>query len=141
MIRSHWFIYFLFLLPWVTGLRKHLYRWCQRIFCLCSFLGVLWYLMFKSLSYFEFSFVHGWSHIVFCPFLFLCWFGFSVTSSLWVWPEVCQFYLPFQWTSHWFCWYFSIFKKNPYFIDFLSDIYDIYDFLPSADLRLCLKFF
>ena len=33
---------FLFLLPWETDLRKHWYDLCQRIFCLCSFIGVLW---------------------------------------------------------------------------------------------------
>ena len=50
---------FLFLLPWETDLRKHWYGLCQRIFCLCSLLGVLWCCMFKSLSYFEFIFVYG----------------------------------------------------------------------------------
>ena len=33
---------FLFPLPWETDLRKHWYDLCQRIFCLWSFLGVLW---------------------------------------------------------------------------------------------------
>ena len=32
---------FLFLLPWETGLRKHCYNLCQRIFCLCSLLRAL----------------------------------------------------------------------------------------------------
>ena len=32
----------LFLLSWETDLRKHWYTLCQRIFCLCSLLGVLW---------------------------------------------------------------------------------------------------
>ena len=32
---------FLFLLPWETDLRKHCHL-CLRMFCLCSFLGVLW---------------------------------------------------------------------------------------------------
>ena len=31
---------FLLLLPWETDLRKHLYSWCQRMFCLRSLLGV-----------------------------------------------------------------------------------------------------
>ena len=31
----------LFLLPWETDLRKHCYDLCQRMFCLCSLLGVL----------------------------------------------------------------------------------------------------
>ena len=32
------------LLLWETDPRKHLYSWCQRMFCLCSLPGVLWYL-------------------------------------------------------------------------------------------------
>ena len=32
---------FLFLLPWETDLRKHWYDLCQRMFWLCSLLGVL----------------------------------------------------------------------------------------------------
>ena len=43
MIRSHLFIFALFLLPWETDLRKHWYDLCQRMFCLCSLLGVLLY--------------------------------------------------------------------------------------------------
>ena len=43
LIRSHWFHLFLFLLPWETYLRKS--SWCQRMFCLCSLLGVLWCLV------------------------------------------------------------------------------------------------
>ena len=34
--------FFLFLLPWETDLRKHCHNLCQRIFCLCSLLGVSW---------------------------------------------------------------------------------------------------
>ena len=33
---------FLFLSPWETDLRKHWYDLCQRMFCLCSLLGILW---------------------------------------------------------------------------------------------------
>ena len=33
----------LFLLPWETALRKYCYDLCQRMFCLCSLLGVLLY--------------------------------------------------------------------------------------------------
>ena len=32
----------LFLLSWESDLRKHWYNLCQRMFCLCSLLGVLW---------------------------------------------------------------------------------------------------
>ena len=40
--RSHLFIFALILLPWETDLRKYCYDLCPRMFCLCSFLGVLW---------------------------------------------------------------------------------------------------
>ena len=33
---------FYFYLPWETELRKHWYNLCQKMFCLCSLLGVLW---------------------------------------------------------------------------------------------------
>ena len=60
LIRSHLFIFDLFLLPWETDLRKHYCDLCQRMFCLCSLLGVLWCrLIFKYLNHFEFIFVHG----------------------------------------------------------------------------------
>ena len=36
---------FLFLLPLESGLKKHLYDWCQRMFCLCYLLEVLWCLV------------------------------------------------------------------------------------------------
>ena len=42
LIRSDLFILLLFLLPWETDLRKHWYNLCQRMFCLCSLLDVLW---------------------------------------------------------------------------------------------------
>ena len=32
----------LFLLPWKTDQRKHWYNLCQRMFCLCSLLGLVW---------------------------------------------------------------------------------------------------
>ena len=32
----------LFLLPWETDLRKYCHNLCQRMFCLCSLIGVLW---------------------------------------------------------------------------------------------------
>ena len=49
----------LFLLSWETDLRKHCYSLCQRMFCLCSVLGILWHhVIFKSLSHFEFIFVY-----------------------------------------------------------------------------------
>ena len=41
LIRSH--CLFSFLLPWETGPRKYWYNLHQRMFCLCSLLGVLWY--------------------------------------------------------------------------------------------------
>ena len=36
---SHLFL-LLFLLPWQTDLRKHYYSLSQRMFCLCSLLGI-----------------------------------------------------------------------------------------------------
>ena len=50
----------LFLLPWETGLRKHWYDLCQRTFCLCSLLRVLWcHISFQSLGHFKFIFAYG----------------------------------------------------------------------------------
>ena len=59
-IRSFGLFLFLFLLLWETDLRKHLYCWCQRMFCLCSLLRNLMVscLMFKFLSHFEFTIVY-----------------------------------------------------------------------------------
>ena len=39
--------------------KKHLYGLCQWLFCPWSLPRVLWYLLFKSLSHFEFIFAHG----------------------------------------------------------------------------------
>ena len=47
----------LFLSRWDTDLRRHWYDWCHRMFCLCFLPGVLQYLIFKSLSHFEFIFL------------------------------------------------------------------------------------
>ena len=56
LIKSHWFIFVLFLLLWETNLRKHLYG--------CKFsLGVLLCFMFESLSDFEFVYL-----FIFCLF-------------------------------------------------------------------------
>ena len=50
----------LFLLPWENDLRKHWYSLCQRMFCLYSLLGVLWYhVLYLSLCHFEVIFVFG----------------------------------------------------------------------------------
>ena len=49
----------LLLLPWKTDLRKCCYDICQRMFCLCFHLGGLLYpLIFKSLSHFKIIFVY-----------------------------------------------------------------------------------
>ena len=44
LIRSHLFIFafIFFFLPWETNLRIYCYNLHQRMFCLCSLLGVLW---------------------------------------------------------------------------------------------------
>ena len=44
LMRSRLFL-LLFVLPWETDLRKYCYDLCQKMFCLCSFLGVLWRLI------------------------------------------------------------------------------------------------
>ena len=41
LVRFHFLFFLLFLLPWESDLRKHRYNLCQRVLCLCSFLGVL----------------------------------------------------------------------------------------------------
>ena len=43
--RSHWCICLLFLLAGEADLGKHWQDFCQRVFCLCSLLGVLWCLV------------------------------------------------------------------------------------------------
>ena len=40
LIRSHLCIFALFLLPWETDLKEYCYDLCQKLFCLCSLLGV-----------------------------------------------------------------------------------------------------
>ena len=66
-------------------------------------------------------------------------FSFLILSSFfpwWVWPEVCQFCLPFQRISSWLYWifFFSYCALHLYFIDFLSDLYIFF-------LLLTLDFF
>ena len=69
LIRSHLFL-LSFLLPWETELRKPFYDLCQRIFCLCFPLGVLWYhILYLSLQ----AILN----------LFLCMVWGSVLTSLW----------------------------------------------------------
>ena len=45
LIRSDWFISVFVSITLETDLRKNLYGWCQRMFCLCSLLGIVWYLV------------------------------------------------------------------------------------------------
>ena len=47
LTRSHLFIFAFISIAWETDLRKHWYDLCQRMFCLCSLIGVLWCLVFK----------------------------------------------------------------------------------------------
>ena len=47
LIRFHLFL-FLLLLPWETDQRKHWYDLCQRMFCLCSLLGVVLFSSWKT---------------------------------------------------------------------------------------------
>ena len=58
LIRFHLFIFisilFLFLYLLETDLRKHCYNLCQKLFCLCSLLRILWcHVLYLSLSHFE----------------------------------------------------------------------------------------
>ena len=43
LIRSYCLYLLLFLLPWETDPKKYRYNLCQKVFCLCSLLGVLWF--------------------------------------------------------------------------------------------------
>ena len=77
LIMSHLFIYFLFVLPWETDLRKLWYNLCQRMFCLCSLLGVLWWHVFcLSLYFVYFVFILCIFEFIWC----VVWVG--VFSSL-----------------------------------------------------------
>ena len=67
--------------------------------------------------------------------LLICLFRFSLFCSWWTSPEVCQFCLPFQISSSWFDWFFSIFQSLFYFLS------GCYYFLPSAEYKICLFFF
>ena len=118
LIRSHWFIFAFILMAWETDLRKHLYGWCQRIFCLYSLVGVWWCLVLhlSLLSHFKFIFVHGVK--VFSSFTDLyaaVYFSqhhllkrlacshFIFLPPLWKinWPWVSGFISGFSILSHW----------------------------------------
>ena len=67
---------FLFLLPWGTDLRKYYCDLCQKMFCLCSLLGVLWCHIFNSLNYLGFIFYMVWGNILISLMYMLssfCW--------------------------------------------------------------------
>ena len=83
---------------------------------------LIWFFVFLQYLFRFFRF-HFW----------FCLFGFSLSSSSWIWLEAYQFCLPFQRTSFWFYWFFSIFFLNLYFISSR-----LYYFLPSADVRFFL---
>ena len=75
----------------------------------CPFLlgcQICWHIIVHSILLWVF--VHLCSICWFLLFHFLfCIFGFSL--SLWcVWPEVCQFCLPFHRISSWFYWFFKL---------------------------------
>ena len=55
LIKSHLFL-FCFL---CLRSKKYCYSLCQRVFFLCFLLGVLWFLVFRSSSYFEFTSVYS----------------------------------------------------------------------------------
>ena len=64
LIRSHLFIFAFISFALEDRSKKYCYNLCQRVFCLCFLLGVLWFryiyiLTFSSLSHFELIFVDG----------------------------------------------------------------------------------
>ena len=79
---------------------------------ICPFLLgciICWHIIIASILL-QF-FLYLW--IISCYFSFLIsYFVFwgHLSSSWWAWPEVCQFHLPFQKTSSWFYWFFSLLK-------------------------------
>ena len=64
----------LFLLPWESDLRKYYCDLCQRMFCLCSLLVVLWCLIFKyrSLSHLNLFLCMVWECSNFMDFTCIC---------------------------------------------------------------------
>ena len=63
----------LFLLAWETDLRKHWYDLHRRMFCLWALLGIIMipYLIFKSLSHFEFILCIVWGYILISVYMWL----------------------------------------------------------------------
>ena len=60
LIRSHWFIFVLFLLPWETDLRKHFVQlMSENVLPMFSSSFMVSCLIIKSFTHFEFIFVHG----------------------------------------------------------------------------------
>ena len=65
LIRYHLFIFVFISIAWETNLRKSWYNLCQRMFCLCSLVEILWchvldYLsLLAILSFFFFFFLYG----------------------------------------------------------------------------------
>ena len=59
-------------------------------------------------SYGFFIFVHYPLRFPLIHFLF-CWFKLFLSCFQWVWTEVCQFCLYFQWTRSWLYWFFLLF--------------------------------
>ena len=72
LIRSHLFS-FVFLSPWETDLGKHWYDLPQRMFCLCSFLKVLWCYV---------SYLSPW--VILSLFLCMMW-GHVPISLIYMW--------------------------------------------------------
>ena len=93
---------------------------------------ICWHIIVHSILLWFFVFLRYPLRCLLFHFLF-CLFGFSLFSSWWAWPGVCQSCLPFQRTSSWFCWFFLSFF-NLYFIYFLPDLYY---FFPNSVLEGC----
>ena len=99
----------------------------------CQIISISLFTVFSH-GFLYFCFICGDFSFFISYFVYL---GFFL-SSWCIWPEVCQFWLPFQRTSSWFDYFFPI----VFWISILFGVFsDFYDFLPSIDFRFCLFFF
>ena len=90
LIRSHLLIFVFISIALETDLRNHCYDLCQRIVCLCSLLGLLLcpVLTFKSLSHFEFIFVHSAKVLTSLIYMWLLTFPAPPAERLYFSPGV-----------------------------------------------------
>ena len=108
----------------------------------CPFLlvcQICWHIIVHSilLWFFFFFCISAVSAEISLFHFLVCLFGFFSLSSLWVWPEVCQFCYPFKEPALGFIDIFLLF----FWFSILLISSDLYDFFPSANFRFCLFFF